>query len=133
MNKTFCGKYECGKVLGEGAYSQVREATDPATGKKCALKMFKASGEEAKSDMYEAEILQTLNHRNIIKMIECCPDGELKRENRTKKVSYIATELAEHGTLFQYLTASKNFSEITARTIFSQIVEAFEYMHSEGL
>lgn len=130
---TTWGKYECGKVIGEGSYSQVRLATDSTSGKRCALKLFKSTGEDAKKNLAEAEILESLNHKNVIRVIDYCADAEYKKDMRTKKVSFIATEIAEKGALFDYMQAARGFSEPLARAVFSQILEAIEYMHSEGI
>lgn len=128
-----CGKYECSKIIGEGAYSQVRIATDIKTGKKVALKLFKTKGEDVEKNMTEAQILEGLEHKNIIRTVDYWTDAELKRGDKVRKVSYIATELADKGSLFHYLDAAKSFSEPLARSLFVQILEAVEYMHSEGI
>mmetsp|Transcript_4197 Transcript_4197/g.3519 ORF Transcript_4197/g.3519 Transcript_4197/m.3519 type:complete len:231 (+) Transcript_4197:292-984(+) len=45
----------------------------------------------------------------------------------------MATELAEKGSLFDYIQASKGFTEQLTRTIFGQILESVEYIHSQGI
>jgi serine/threonine protein kinase len=126
-------KYEVGKIIGEGAYSQVRLATEISSGKRVAMKLFKNSNEEAKVNMHEAEILESLHHKNIIRIIEYNQDADIKKVNRTKKVSFIVSELAEKGSLYDYIKASKSMSESLSKHLFSQILEAMQYMHSEGI
>lgn len=126
-------KYECGSILGEGSFSQVRLATEISTGKKLAIKLLKLSAEEAKKHLKEAELLECLSHKNIIRLVEFGFDADLVKENRTKKVSFIATELANRGSLFDYVKASNGLSEQLSRTLFTQILESIEYLHSEGI
>ncbi|CAI2371753.1 unnamed protein product [Moneuplotes crassus] len=126
-------KYECGDIIGEGSYSQVRAATDLSSGNKIALKLFKSSKEEAKKHVKEAELLETLSHKNIVRCFEFALDADLKQDNRVKQVSYIATELAEKGCLFDYIKASQGLSEQLARLFFGQILGAIEFLHSSGI
>jgi len=104
-------KYECQEIIGEGSYSQVNMAVDNTTQEKVALKCFKYQNEESKGIQEEANMLFSLNHKNVIRLIEFEPEANVKNANRVRKISYIATELAEKGCLFEYIKASQGMSE----------------------
>ena len=82
----------------------------------------------------EVEILQKLNHQNIIQLVEYNLEGEyvhLADGNRIL-VFYIVLEFAEGGDLFEYLCEDgRSFSEEVARYYFHQLIDAIEYLHTE--
>lgn len=128
-----CEKYDCGKVIGEGAYSQVRLATDTTTNKKCALKIFKLNCEESKEVLNEARLLDELSHPHIVAMLDYSEEAKLVKEKNVKKVSYVAFELAEKGSLFTYVANTDPFSEKIAKYLYSQILDGVEYLHLNGV
>lgn len=128
-----CDKYECSKVIGEGAYSQVRLATDTTTNKQVALKIMKLNCEESETCLNEAKMLEGISHKHIVNMIEYAEEAKLKKENGVKKVSYVAYELAEKGSLFEYIANTGALTEGAARYLFSQIVDGVQYLHSNGI
>jgi serine/threonine protein kinase len=128
-----CEKYDWQKIIGEGAFSQVREAIDSTNGKKCAIKLFKSYGDDFKDNIHEAQILEALNHKNIIKLFDYNVDASMTKGGKTKKVCYIATELAENGCLYDHIEAGQRLNEPLARYFASQVLDAVEYIHSEGI
>ncbi|CAI2372180.1 unnamed protein product [Moneuplotes crassus] len=84
-------------------------------------------------NLKEAKLLCSFSHKNIVRFLECGIDVELKQEHMNKNVSFIATELAEKGSLFDYIKASQGLNERLARTLSVQIVEAIEFLHSKGI
>lgn len=128
-----CGKYECSKVIGEGSYSQVRVATDLSTNKQWALKILKLNCEENEEALNEVRMLEGITHDNIVSVFDFAEEAEFKKDNKVKRVSYVAYELAEKGSLFDYVSQKGALSESTASHIFNQIVDAVEYLHLQGI
>jgi len=73
----------------------------------------------------EVELLQKLNHHNIISMYgyEVRPDG--------RGVLYL--EYLQHPTLQDYIKIHKQLPESVALKVFTQLVSAVEHMHSRGI
>ena len=64
-------RFDCQKVLGEGAFAIVYRALDNKTGKTVALKVLKnQSTQELKRFRREGNVLSTVKHPNIIKIYE---------------------------------------------------------------
>ena len=74
----------------------------------------------------EAELLDQLNHRNIIK---------LKHLIQLDNKLYLGMELARGGSLKSYLASSKTnrISDINASKIMKGILSAVSYMHENGI
>jgi serine/threonine protein kinase len=83
------GKYILLRTLGSGAYSKVKLARDPETGKFYAIKMMKPAKEEQNRKMIESVIaeVQTMSqfkkedHPYIVNLIEYNKEGILEKEN----------------------------------------------------
>lgn len=72
----------------------------------------------------EVRILQSLNHPNIVKII----DVVYEEEN-----IYLIMEYCAHGELFSYVVDNGRMSEAFARKIFIEILEGIKYIHSKGI
>lgn len=70
----------------------------------------------------EIEILQKLDHPNIIKLYETFED---------EKNIYMVTEMCTGGELFDKIIDKGHFSEEEARVIFKQMMLALNYCHSQ--
>lgn len=77
--------------------------------------------------------MKKLSHPNLVKMIEYSDKSVAVREDLSElPINYIAMEYAENGEIFDFIAESGKFSEPEARYYFHQLIEALEYMHSEG-
>lgn len=124
------------KVLGEGAFSKVRLATNDRTGQKVAVKSFAipASGvmsREQSEDLAmikkERAILQKLNnspHPNIITLHHSTEDD-------TGISLYM--QLVEGGDAYGWLCERGKVSEEIARPLFKQMVDAVAHCHQLGI
>lgn len=82
----------------------------------------------------EIEVLQALNHPNIVNLLEFHESIDyVKKNGSTYKVVSIVMELVPNGELFEYVADSGRFSEAVARTYFKTIVETLEYCNREGI
>ncbi len=81
----------------------------------------------------EVQILQKMNHQNIIQLVEYNLEGEYVYLCNGEKilVFYIVLEFAEGGDLFEYLCLQgRSFSEMVSRYYFRQLIDAIEYLHN---
>ena len=113
-------------------------AKNKNTGDLCALKIMKKdSGYD--TGMFEVvknevEIMKTLNHPNLINLLDFWDSAEYKKANGAKApVFYLALELANGGELFDFIAQTGKFSEEVSRYYFHQLCDAFEYLHGNGV
>lgn len=121
--------YEIGNVLGSGHFGQVREVRERATGVLWAgkfLKLKKGAGSrlglERKSVEKEVEILQGLQHQNIMAIRDVF-------ESRAEVV--LIVELIKGGELFDFIAEKENLTETEAIEFMKQILEGVSYMHKK--
>jgi len=126
------GNYVMGDVLGEGSYAKVKEAIDQNTLCRRAVKIMKKrklrkipNGEQNVSR--EIELLQSLNHVNILKLIEVMYNDE-------KGKIYMVLEYC-CAVLQDMLQQSpdKKFPMWQAHDYFTQLLTGLEYLHSKGI
>ncbi|CAD8110074.1 unnamed protein product [Paramecium sonneborni] len=113
--------------LGSGAYGEVRKGIHKQTGIMRAVKIIHKSQttkEEQERLMNEVQILQKLDHPNIIKIYEFYQDD---------RFFYIVTELCTGGELFEKIRYEGSFSEKKAAEILKQILSAVNYCHQEKI
>jgi calcium/calmodulin-dependent protein kinase I len=119
----FKERYLLGRVLGSGTFSTVRLAVDRFTGTKWACKIVT---EQAERELLlrEVEILQQLDHPNILKYRE---------HFSTTKNLYIITELLKGTDLRAAVMERGSYAEDDAREIVRQILSALSYLDSKGV
>ena len=124
--------YTLGADLGEGSYAKVKSATwlQPGSSSpiKVALKII--NGTDVPADFKEKflprelDILQLLDHENVIKTLEVFRNG---------KKTYIALEYAGHGDLLSYVQLRGFLKEHEAAYFFKQMVAGLIYLHMSGV
>eukprot|EP00004_Rigifila_ramosa_P021673 TRINITY_DN580_c0_g1_i2.p1 TRINITY_DN580_c0_g1~~TRINITY_DN580_c0_g1_i2.p1 ORF type:complete len:336 (-),score=80.65 TRINITY_DN580_c0_g1_i2:706-1686(-) len=117
--------YEIGGVLGRGNFAVVKECTD-REGHKWAIKILDKTSKEANLDMMkrEVEIMQMVEHRNIIYMREMYD---------TPTKLYLIMELVTGGEMFDRIVNRGNYSEKDASDVVRQIANAVAYLHELGI
>jgi serine/threonine protein kinase len=120
------GAYEKYEVLGEGAFAQVFRAKHIPTGVFVACK---AIPKEQISDdgefallQREVQMMKMLDHPFISAFFEVFDDHNY---------FFIATELADRGSLLDHIVRSKGLCESEARRIFCQLGSVIDYMQVE--
>lgn len=115
------------RELGSGAFSVVKLAVNKTTNQNTAVKIIdkkKLSRDDEASLMLEIEILGSLDHPNIIKLIETFDEGN---------EFYIVTELVEGGELFDRIVTKTSYTEREARDLVRVFLTSIAYIHSQGV
>ena len=125
--------YSLGQCIGKGAFGEVYLTTKKGINKLFATKKipkYKVENPTIKKHLIdEIEILQTLNHKNIIK---------LETIKQTTNNYYIITEYYNGGGLFNILKQYKNmyhkaFPENIIQHLMRQIIDAIIYLHQRKI
>mmetsp|Transcript_15067 Transcript_15067/g.27759 ORF Transcript_15067/g.27759 Transcript_15067/m.27759 type:complete len:343 (+) Transcript_15067:43-1071(+) len=123
----FHARFKLGKQLGQGNFSVVREAKDTKTGKLVAVKCISKKDlnrEDEKAIEYEVEILQGLDHPNIIQLHGMFQDD---------KHYFVVTELLQGGELFDRIVEKEFYSEKMAAKVVKTIAEALKFCNEAGV
>ncbi|EGR34403.1 protein kinase domain protein [Ichthyophthirius multifiliis] len=126
-NQSFYQKYKIHKKLGDGSNSIVKlcslvDKTALESRKYFAVKVFKMETiNETLEIQREAQLLQKMNHINIIRF------KELIYENNNKK-AYLVLEYIQGSTLQQYIEKHQKITESEAFFIIRQVFEALSYL-----
>eukprot|EP00944_MAST-04C_sp_MAST-4C-sp1_P000179 g179.t1 len=123
---TFAESYKLIKELGEGAYSVVYEGKHRGTKERVAIKVIKKKGlpqTEYENLTHEVGIMKTLDHPNIVKLIDYFDE---------EKACYIVTELCVGGELLDYILKDQ-YSERDAAKTMAVIAKALFYCHKNGI
>ena len=119
--------YKIGKVLGEGAFGEVRLCTHRETGEKRAVKVLKKDAmdeEETAAMLNEINILRGIDHPNVVKIFEYFEDA---------KRFYIVTQHIEGGELFDEIIKRGHFSERDAAILIKQLLSCVAYCHNQNV
>nr|XP_008512417.1 PREDICTED: serine/threonine-protein kinase 33 isoform X2 [Equus przewalskii] len=119
--------YTFGRVLGQGSFGLVIEATDKETETKWAIKKVnkeKAGSSAVKLLEREVNILKSVKHEHII---------HLEQVFETPKKMYLVMELCEDGELKEILDRKGHFSENETRWIIQSLASAIAYLHNKDI
>lgn len=120
--------YTVQETIGTGAFSNVMKAFSRTHQQTVAVKVI--SKQKASKDVLtkflprEIELVTKLKHVNLIRYHECI---------ETTLRYYIVMQFAEKGSLLQLIRKEKYLAEERARSFFSQLINAVEYIHSMGV
>jgi len=122
---TKIGKYDLGDLIDRGTFSKVYHCTESGEQKtktQLAIKMTEIKQAKKISFREEADLLRTLDHPHIVKLVEVF---------ETADYFCIVQELLSGGPLFDKLieTGDLGLDEDYTRIIFRQIVSALTYLH----
>eukprot|EP00005_Dracoamoeba_jomungandri_P002268 CAMPEP_0174260950 /NCGR_PEP_ID=MMETSP0439-20130205/11094_1 /TAXON_ID=0 /ORGANISM="Stereomyxa ramosa, Strain Chinc5" /LENGTH=329 /DNA_ID=CAMNT_0015345343 /DNA_START=96 /DNA_END=1085 /DNA_ORIENTATION=+ len=119
--------YDIGEEIGKGGFSVVYRAERRKDGKEFAIKCVNkkmVEGDDIKLLRREIQIMEKLDHPNIIKLYEVYEDHEQ---------FYLVTELMEGKELFAKIVERGMYSEREAANIIFQVLCAVEYLHENGV
>ncbi len=124
--RDFLGPYRLTRLIRLGSTCQVWEAIRD-DGNRFALKVLRPEQRGNKEEIgflrHEYEIASTLNHKNIIKLIEYRVESE---------TPFLVLELFSEMNLKQALRRGPEPIAFKMQTIVEQSVEAMYYFHSKG-
>lgn len=115
--------YQVLHLIGEGCFGKVFKGRRKYTGQAVALKFISTRGKsekDLKNLRQEMSILRTLNHDNIILLIDSF---------ETSSDFVVVTEYA-HGELFEVFQDDRQLPESEVQLIAQQLVKALHYLHS---
>lgn len=117
------------KVLGVGSYGKVILVKETKTGKLFAQKQLKKASliiqsKTVQRTMTEKEILESVNHRSIVKLFYSFQDDSKL---------YLILEYLPGGELFQHLQQEKFISEDNCAVYLAQIILGLEHLHKIGI
>ena len=115
------------KILGQGAFGQVRRATNKANGEVRAVKIIDKlpmDDVERIRLKYEIDILKNLTHPNIVRLYEVY---------ESKSTIHLVTELCEGRELFDEIADRDKLSEVEAAHVLKQLLQAVAYCHGQKI
>lgn len=121
-------------VLGVGAFGRVMKGTDKVTGRFYAIKQIGKSSDRhsgimdrrmrAEALKQEVEVMQRMDHRNIVRLFEHYEDSEHH---------YLVMQLCSGGKLVDFLARKQDYRESDAALLMGQVLSALKYMHNKHI
>ncbi len=114
-------QYKFGRVLGEGSFAVVRQATDKATKRKYAVKQISKKLSDAWSLKNEVDVMREIGeHVNLV---------SLRGVFDSEETLYLVMDLVEGGELFDRIIDEGELSEREASRLFREAVQGINHMH----
>lgn len=113
--------------IGRGALSEVFRARDPRTELKYAVKVThlnRISAADEANVQRELDAYAQLSHPLILRFYDFIVED---------RVVYLILELAEGGSLFDYIRKHSPLRQSEIKRIFGEILRAVDFIHSRGL
>ncbi|XP_041000063.1 CBL-interacting serine/threonine-protein kinase 1-like [Juglans microcarpa x Juglans regia] len=122
------GKYELGRILGEGNFGKVKLAKNIETGQPFAVKILEKNKiiDLKITDQIKREIatLKLLKHPNVVRLHEVLA---------SKSKIYMVLEYVTGGELFDRIASKGKLKENEGRKLFQQLVDGVSYCHTKGV
>lgn len=121
------GKYEMGRLLGQGTFAKVYHGKNIVTNESVAIKVI-SKDQVRKAGMMEQitreiSVMRLVRHPNVV---------ELKEVMATRGRIYFVMEYVKGGELFAKVARGR-LKEDVARKYFQQLISAIDYCHSRGV
>ncbi|XP_053551445.1 MAP/microtubule affinity-regulating kinase 3-like [Bombina bombina] len=126
-SSVYIGKYALKNIIGEGSFGKVMIGQHIDSLQKVAVKIInKDDMEEEELDLLfkEVNIMQTLDHPNIVKFHEAID---------TPSALFVIMDFCSGGDLYKYIPESSGLKEEEAGNIFHQAVTAVQYLHKNNI
>lgn len=121
------GKYEMGRLLGQGTFAKVYYSRDIKNSESVAIKVINKDHVKREGMMEqiirEISIMRLVRHPNIV---------EIKEVMATKQKIFVVMEHVKGGELFAKVANGK-LKEDVARKYFQQLISAVDFCHSRGV
>lgn len=126
-SRILMGKYELGRLLGQGTFAKVYHARNTKTGESVAIKVMDKEKilKVGMIDQIKREIsvMRLVRHPNIVQLYEVMA---------SKTKIYFVMEYVKGGELFNKVAKGK-LKEDAARKYFQQLISAVDFCHSRGV
>ena len=130
------GRYGLGRVIGTGGVATVYSAEDYTLGRKVALKIVNpelaANSAFDTALLNEAQSASSLNHPNIVNILDAGEDTYLDETGTEHKRSFIVMERVE-GLELHRLTTRGPLKTAEAVRVASELLSALDYAHNAGV
>lgn len=121
------GKYELGRILGQGTFAKVYHARNVVTGENIAMKVV------GKEKVIKVGMMEQIKREiSVMKMVKHPNIVELHEVMASKTKIYFAMEFVKGGELFEKAAKGK-LKEENARGYFQQLISAIDFCHSRGV
>nr|GMC73552.1 CBL-interacting serine/threonine-protein kinase 5-like [Ipomoea batatas] len=121
------GKYEMGRLLGQGTFAKVYYGRNLETSESVAIKVIHKDHVKQEGMMEqikrEISVMRLAKHPNVV---------ELKEVMATKQKIFFVMECVRGGELFAKVAKGK-LEEDAARKYFQQLISAVDFCHSRGI
>ncbi|KAG6469734.1 CBL-interacting protein kinase 6-like isoform X1 [Zingiber officinale] len=122
------GRYEIGRVIGQGTFAKVHLARNLLTGEGVAIKVV------GKEKVIQVGMMEQVKREiSAMKMVRHPNIVELHEVMATRSKIYFAMELVRGGELFTKVARSGRLREDAARRYFCQLVSAVDFCHGRGV
>ncbi len=123
------GRFELGRLIGEGAMGQVYESIDPADGSRVAVKIMRANlmSEDRFRKRFDKEVrlLRTVRHSRIANLVDAGIVGG--------GLPYLVLEFVEGRPLSDLLQQEKHLPLETSLRIAADVLRALDAVHAAGI
>ncbi|XP_059276516.1 CBL-interacting serine/threonine-protein kinase 6-like [Lycium ferocissimum] len=121
------GKYELGRMLGQGTFAKVYQAHNMVTSENIAMKVV------GKEKVIKVGMMEQIKREiSVMKMVKHPNIVELHEVMASKTKIYFAMEFVKGGELFEKVAKGK-LREQNARGYFQQLISAIDFCHSRGV
>ncbi|CAD8095563.1 unnamed protein product [Paramecium primaurelia] len=125
ITEKFLAHYEIVKKIGQGGFGEVYLVKHLSTEHLRAAKVVLRKTINCEEKLLEeTEILKTLDHPNIVKVLEIFADF---------KYYYIVTEYCQGGELLERIKTITNYNENLAAKYMRQVFSAIQYCHQKNI
>ncbi|CEP61506.1 serine/threonine protein kinase DUN1 LALA0_S03e04368g [Lachancea lanzarotensis] len=130
---TFFDRFVIGKELGTGHYAIVKQATDKDSGDVVAVKIFhpQQNDDQKKTKQFreETKILMSIQHKNIVKLI----DRFVEPVSKSQMQTYLVLEKVNDGELFDRIVRKTKLGQEETNAIFRQLLHGLRYLHTKNI
>jgi len=122
------GRYELGRLLGQGTFAKVYHARNLKTGESVAIKAMD------KEKILKVGMIEPIKREISVMRLVCHPNiVRLYEVMASKTKIYIVMEYVKGGELFDRVAKKGKLKEEEARKYFQQLICAVDFCHSRGV
>lgn len=123
-------QYKVSKLLGKGSFAEVRLGTRISDGLQVAVKTYSNTSMNSQHRTMiiqnEIRVLKSINHQNIVKLLDIVV---------SKDYTHLILEYCEGINIYEFMwnRGKLGVSEAFAKNVFTQLLSALEYLHSQKI